>query len=376
MNIELLSIPTDFRGERCYVHARGAISPQGFGIITTQKLELSGCDLFYDIELMRTEDGGRSFTSPVVCENLRRRYFPDGSSEVMCDATPHYHKGSGKFILTGHLAVYDRDGKAPKPPRKRSPTYAVYDEVRGDFSAFRTIEMPDDDIFFSSGSGCSQIYEEESGELLIPFYTIPRENYSSGKFHCYGGVMRCSFDGSEIRLIEMGGLLTVETPRGFCEPSVTKFGGEYFLALRNDVTGYLSKSRDGMHYDTPVELCFDDGESLGNYNTQQHWLTIGGRLYLVYTRRAGNNDHVFRHRAPLFIAEVDQKTLRVIRATERIAVPERGARLGNFGTQSFSDDLGFVYASEWMQGDRGLAGCMEHGSDNSIFVARVEALGE
>lgn len=23
----------------------------------------------------------------------------------------------------------------------------------------------------------------------------------------------------------------------------------------------------------------------------------GGRLYLVYTRRAGTNDHVFRHRA-------------------------------------------------------------------------------
>ena len=35
----------------------------------------------------------------------------------------------------------------------------------------------------------------------------------------------------------------------------------------------------------------------------------GGKLWLVYTRRAGNNDHVFRHRAPLFVAEFDTDKL-------------------------------------------------------------------
>ena len=54
-----------------------------------------------------------------------------------------------------------------------------------------------------------------------------------------------------------------------------------------------------------------------------------------------------------------------------IAVPERGARLGNFGCQSYSDEYGYVFASEWMQGDFGLDGCTKHGSDNSIFVAKV-----
>ena len=45
-----------------------------------------------------------------------------------------------------------------------------------------------------------------------------------------------------------------------------------------------------------------DGQALGSYNTQQHWISHGDSLYLIYTRRGANNDHVFRNRAPIFIA--------------------------------------------------------------------------
>jgi hypothetical protein len=249
----------------------------------------------------------------------------------------------------------------------------VYDEEKGDFSPYKMIEMPivNGDIYFSSGSGCSQIYECESGEILIPFYFRSYENTCTNIFHFSSSVMRCSFDGEEMKIIEIGNELSTTVPRGICEPSITKFGGEYFLALRNDVSGYVTKGIDGIHFNEPTPLCFDDGEPLGNYNTQQHWLVGGGKLWLVYTRRAGNNDHVFRHRAPLFIAELDRETLRVIRETEKIAVPERGARLGNFGCQSYSDGFGYVFASEWMQGDYGLEGCTRYGSDNSIFVSKI-----
>ena len=374
MKIDLTEIKTDFDKKRCYVHARGLIMPDGFGLITTQKLELSGCDVFYGIEMMKTEDGGKSFGAPSICEGLKRIYREDGSCYTICDATPFYHKKSGKIILTGHLANYSAKNALTDKPIRREPVYAVYDCEKGDFSPVRVIEMPrtEDDLYFSSGSGCSQICENDEGELLIPFYTVSYERIASGKgMHAYAGVMRCAFDGERIELIEIGNTITVDVERGFCEPSIIGFGGEYFVALRNDLTGYVTKSRDGIHLDEPVELCFDDGESLGSYNTQQHWLVGGGRLWLVYTRRAGNNDHVFRHRAPLFIAELDPKTMRVLRHTERIAVPERGARLGNFGCQSFSDKVGYVYAAEWMQGDRGLEGCMAHGSDNTIFVSRI-----
>ena len=77
MKIEINKIGTDFNKERCYVHARGLFMPDGFGIITTQKLELSGCDVFYGLEMIKTHDGGETFSDIVPCKNLTRRYFED-----------------------------------------------------------------------------------------------------------------------------------------------------------------------------------------------------------------------------------------------------------------------------------------------------------
>jgi len=88
----------------------------------------------------------------------------------------------------------------------------------------------------------------------------------------------------------------------------------------------------------------------------------------VYTRRGANNDHVFRHRAPLFIAQVDPQGLCVIRATERVLVPEKGARLGNFGVTEVSPDETWVTAAEWMQ-PRGVE---KRGSDNRVWIAKIQ----
>ena len=109
----------------------------------------------------------------------------------------------------------------------------------------------------------------------------------------------------------------------------------------------------------------DDGESLGNYNTQQHWMSVGEDLYLVYTRRAEGNDHVFRHRAPLFTAKVEKMCL--VRETEQIVVPERGARLGNFTATQLSNGKAAVMAAEWMQP----IGCEAYGSDNAVFYSEI-----
>jgi len=115
---------------------------------------------------------------------------------------------------------------------------------------------------------------------------------------------------------------------------------------------------DGLHFDEPRRWTFDDGADLGNYNTQQHWVTHGDDLYLVYTRRGANNDHIVRHRAPLFIAQVDKDRL-----------------LGNFGVTKISEHETWVTAAEWMQGKlpdwKNPLNCERYGSDNSIFVARI-----
>ena len=58
------------------------------------------------------------------------------------------------------------------------------------------------------------------------------------------------------------------------------------------------------------------------------WIAHTGALYLIYTRRGAANDHVFRHRAPIFIAQVDPDRLCVQRATEQVLMPESGLDLG------------------------------------------------
>jgi len=104
-------------------------------------------------------------------------------------------------------------------------------------------------------------------------------------------------------------------------------------------------------------------------------VTHDDALFLVYTRRGANNDHVFRHRAPLFIGQVDPERLRVIRATERIAIPERGARLGNFGITEVSKNETWIVTCEWMQTWKQASIIIpvdnKYGADNSTYAARL-----
>jgi hypothetical protein len=179
-----------------------------------------------------------------------------------------------------------------------------------------------------------------------------------------------------MRVKAAGNAMTVPVDRGLYEPSLTMFQGRYYLTLRNDRAGYVCTSEDGLQYSEPVKWTWDDGTDLGNYNTQQHWVTHSDALHLVYTRRGANNDHVVRHRAPLFIARVDPTTLRVIRATERILVPERGARLGNFGVTEVNEHETWVTVTEWMQttppNPYDYTIPMKYGSDNAVFAARIQ----
>ena len=137
--------------------------------------------------------------------------------------------------------------------------------------------------------------------------------------------------------------------------------------MRNDKKGFVARSTDGVHFDKYVPWKFDDGTELGSYNTQQHWVAHSNGLFLVYTRRGAGNDHVFRHRAPLFMAQVDLERFCVIRETKQILVPERGARLGNFGVTNVSPNETWVTVSEWMQPK----GVEKYGSDGSVFVSRI-----
>ena len=371
MDMKISKIHTNPEKGYCFVHARGDIDKNGRIIVTTQPLRLSGSDIFYRMHKIVSYDGGKTWSDITPCEFLDRRKNDDGTEMCLSDATPMYHKKTGAFLLTGHAVIYKDDEIAPAP-QKRHILYSVFDEEKQDFDGISELKLLTDE-FFEEGSGCSQCYELPDGDVLIPFYGKDLEGARDPWHSCSKvAVLRCGFDGKTLTVKEMGNVLSVDVPRGLGEPSIVKAGNEFLLCLRNDESGFVAKSADGLHFEKPVELCFDNGKNAGNYNTQQHWIRGRDKAYLVYTRRAENNGHVFRHRAPLFMAEFDAEKMCLVKNTEVIVVPERGARLGNFGCFNASEDEAYVIAAEWMQSDSGeWEACAKYGSDNSIFVTKI-----
>ncbi len=74
-----------------------------------------------------------------------------------------------------------------------------------------------------------------------------------------------------------------------------------------------------------------------------------------------------RHRAPLFLARVDTERLCVLRPTEKVLIPERGAAMGNFGAAPITANESWVTVSEYLQDGQRHA----LGADGSTFAARV-----
>jgi hypothetical protein len=368
--IELTTASSGFDGETCWVHARAGAIPAGAAgnagrtplvVMTMQKLLLTGSDVFYALHNLWTDDLGETWTKPQLQPVFERQVLGDGIEMTVCDFWPKWHAASGKLLGTGHTVWYKNN--RVMPVRKRHTAYAVYDPVARAWLPWKELQMPDEPRFANAGAGCTQRFDLPNGDILLPIYfKRPEDQVSSTT------VVRCRFDGQTLRYVEHGDELSVEVPRGFGEPSLAKFGDRFFLTIRNDVKGYVTSGSDGLRFDPPKPWTFDDGTELGNYNTQQHWVSHSDGLFLVYTRRGADNDHVFRHRAPLFMARVDPQRLCVIRATERVLVPERGARLGNFGVTEVSPAETWVTAAEWMQ-PRGVE---KRGSDNSVWVAKIK----
>lgn len=370
-----------FDGKMCWVHARAGVIPGSSDaeptvVMTLQKLLLSGSDIFYALNEMRSLDSGKSWSEPVEHESFARVPFSfDGIDDLqitVCDFWPKWHATTQQLLGTGHTVVYENN--KVRHVRPRATAYAVYDPGNGKWSPWKTLELPPDPKFGNAGAGCVQRLDLANGDILLPIYfkEIGEAQYATT-------VLRCEFDGETLRYREHGSELTIPVKRGLYEPSVTEFGGRYFLTMRNDDHGYISaNAADGsLMFSEPKKWTFDDGSDLGNYNTQQHWVRHPKHgLWLVYTRRGADNDHVFRHRAPLFIAKVDPDKLQIVRATEQILVPEKGARLGNFGVTEISENETWITATEWMQGPapnhHDPKPLIARGADNRVWVAKVK----
>lgn len=373
-DVALQELSPDF----CWFHPRAAAIP-GLGrdgqpaVIMTLMKHLAADDHYSGLYVMRTDDLGKTWTGPTEIPELGWREGPGGSTAAVIDVTPGWHAPSGRLLAIGAKILYTLAGayaELGRLPRSYETSYAAYDPASGTWTPWRELEMPDTEGKFRRvGCGCSQWLVEPDGTLLVPVQFEPEFGAP-----WQATVLRCGFDGKTMTYLEHGDELANPTNRGFAEPSLAHFRGKYYLTLRHDLRAYVAVSDDGLRYGPVTPWTFDDGEDLGSYNTQAHWLTHSDGLFLTYTRRGADNDHIPRNRAPIFIAQVDPEALRVIRATEQVLLPERGVMLGNFGAAAITRHESWVTDAEFIS--RLVdpeAGTRPHprGADGTVWLGRV-----
>lgn len=314
-------------------------------ILTTQETDPSVTHGYKDMFDLHTLDGGRTWSAPRRIDSLRRTRMPEGHDFVIGDVCPQWHAATGVVLATGKTFGFLGGTKEDRGLERVS--YAIYRPGADRWSELRLLELPRTDhagrTILEPNSGCHQRFDLPNGEILLP---IRYRKDAAHRFYTTV-VARCRFDGEKLTYVEHGSEFSLPRQRGLYEPSVAGFNGRYFLTMRADHSAFVARGSDGINYEPFLEWTFDDGQVLGSYNTQQHWVAHNDTLYLVYTRRGANNDHVMRHRAPLFIARVDPDKLHVIRASERVLIPESDADIGaGFGVLDVNPNETWIVTSE------------------------------
>lgn len=348
----------------CWFEPTAALVPPGRNGAVPQVLvtvsQLTGCDMGPH-HYTWTQDGGQHWSNPAESQALQVNALPDDLFEKPW-LSPFYHAASDTVLMIGRTC-FSQD-LLPTPqikgemhaiwhPRSRNRhlphdfIYSRWEPKRQDFVPWQRLtwqhlfDQPDTLTLITSDV-CQRV-EQPDGTILCPATVTGADKAGQAV------VLRLAWNGGTLAAVERGNVLSCGDVRGFHEPSLVRFADRYYLTLRNDLRGYVATSPDGLHFADPQPWLFDDGEELGSYNTQQHWLVFGDTLHLVYTRRSEANNGVVRSRAPLYMAEVDPERCRVIRASERIVIPENGARMGNFCTLNLTPDEAWVITGEWLQ---------------------------
>ena len=280
--------------EFCWFHPRVAAIP-GAGkdgrpaVVMTIQKHLVASDHYSGMYFLRTDDLGQTWTGPTEIPELAWQLGENDETIAVCDVTPGWHAPSRKLLAIGIKLRYSKDGRQlVDKPRSHECAYATYDPQSQKWTSWKMLAMPETDgKFFLVAPGCVQWLVNSDGTLLLPIYFKGQ----SGDDYI-ATVLHCSFDGQELKYLKHGDELAIQGGRGFCEPSLALHQGTYFLTLRNDTAAYVTTSTDGLHFQPVKKWTFDDGQDLGSYNTQAHWLTHSeATLPDLYAARSEQRPH-------------------------------------------------------------------------------------
>ena len=334
-----------------WFHPRACLVPGASGPMALMTLQtISGSDYFGPVHWMSSRDLGRTWTDPQPVPALGRVKQPDGAEEGVCDVVPEWHPATNSVLALGHNVFYS----GPKFSSNQPPRWPIYSVWRnGKWGPRRQLVWSDPRGSYIYTNNCGQRVVLPNGDILLAFsYGAVRNQPRS-----VSGVI-CAFDGETLSVKQVGDEIAHAHGRGLLEPSLVQFGGRFLITLRaEDNRGYVCASEDGLKWTPKQPWAWDDGEPLTMSTTQQHWLAHSAVLFLVYTRKDPSNVNVPRWRAPLWMAQVDLKTLRLVRATERVVLPLVGdgvnapddvAYSGNFHPVNVSAEESWVTEGEML----------------------------
>ena len=348
-----------------WFHPRACMVPGPGGATAFMTLQtITGSDYFGPVHAMTSPDLGSTWTETQPVTPLGRVPQPDGSEEGVCDVVPEWHPPTRSVLALG-LNVFYHGPRFTRDQPARGPMYAVWRD--GKWGPRRKLAWDDPRGAGIYANNCGQRVVLPDGDILLAF-TFGADK---SKPRSVAGV-RSSFDGDTLAVKQVGEPLVNAAGRGLLEPSLTRFGGRFFLTLRaEDQRGYVCAGDDGLSWGPKRAWAWDDGEPLAMSTTQQHWLTHSDALFLVYTRRDPTNVNVMRWRAPLWVAQVDPQRLCLLRATERVVLPlvgdgvndpDKVAIMGNFHTTNVSAAESWVTVGEWQP---------KNGIKGDLLLARI-----
>ena len=341
---------------RTWFHPRVCMTPgpDGGAVALMTLQEIGGSDYFGPVHWSTSSDLGKTWSEPQPIAALGRDAVPgrlDGLKAGVCDVTPQYHPPTGAVIALGHVVFYKGDYFARDEQLARYPVY-VTRSADGVWSRRKILEWDDPRGGFIYSNNCGQRVVLPNGDVQMSFTFGPES-----KHRMVAGV-QAAFDGDILSVRKVGPPMHNAQGRGLLEPSVTRFGGQFWITMRaEDNRGYVSVSENGLDWEQQRAWSWEDGTPLEMSTTQQHWLTHSEALFLVYTRQDPTNKNVIRWRAPLWIAQVDPDKRCLIRSTERVVLPlvgdgvdapDKVALMGNFDVTNVSPQESWVTVGEWI----------------------------
>ena len=345
-------------------------------VMTMQTFNGAG-DTYGPVEYTTSTDQGQSWSKVQPLTALKSTILDGGVKEGIADVRTFYHEPTKSVIALGCTTYYGAEkcllenSNFDRQKYSTRPVYAIRN-AQGEWSERRELTHSSFATCNDWRAACTQIEILPDGNIIIPIYYAPNQASKASVV----ATLLCSFDGKNITVDKVG----KQVDNGDCtsylvEPSIVKFAGKFLLTLRTgEQRGYVTVSDDGLSWSNVSSWCWDDGDPLLTTNTQQHWLKLKDKLYLVYTRSADDNQDVMRWRAPLFMAEVDTDKICLKRHTEQVVLPLIRKRnlpyiSGNYHVSSITADLATVSDGQlWFRVEKGATPAEDYIAEYDSFV--------